>query len=750
MMFAIDGLQPVFVWGIFTRALALVYMLSFVSLYHQIVPLAGSRGITPVHELLLKIQSDFPGIRRFFYFPTLLWFNAGDRFLKMLVLTGIGLSALVVYGGPYSHWCLFGCWLIYLSLDIAIELVFPWDCLLFEAGFLAIFLPQLHVLPDLSAVQAPAVLVAWAYRWLLFRVIFGFGKKKFLGATAKDRSYIKSFLINQPIPSPLAWYACRWPTWVFVFMLAGMFFTEVIAPFLIFIPGYPRLLAAAAIASLMIGIQLFGNFGYFNLLTAVLCIPLLDCFATIFDLSIPELYESPRAIATSLVAVVVLTGGLLYLPLDSWCSRGWTFWPIHLKVRNPLLRCLIGFYRLLSPFRIVNAYGVFPPQCAPAVRWLPVIEGAGEDGIWREYTYRYIPSSASSPPRFVAPYHPRLDHGIFYEAYGLNTRFLTSALQGRNPYRSQTCSDVDRLLQRILEGDAPLLKLFGINPFPDAGRPPKQMRVRCFLYQPATIAHRRATGEWWVRRCVGLHVAARECNDAIWNDFLPDSELFHWDDVFWRRRTAGLRALRRHPAEGISVSPEERRRFWSEFGAVAGRPDSIHQRDLAATAKSVRDRFSVAELREIERTMALLAAILLAELEPFWCGRRKPAIICESYFHLCLLVHHIMACGRDAFERALSNPECVAEEVDRASIVSGLYYPAIVWYDDLVFYARKVHIVRGIITLDGGHGVLGFLDLIPFIAEQFAEPDQELPVFTQSIATGEWSIHARDDPKVGL
>jgi hypothetical protein len=51
------------------------------------------------------------------------------------------------------------------------------------------------------------VQVRWAYRWLLFRVLFGFGKLKFVGAGARDSCYVKSFLIGMPIPTRLGWWA---------------------------------------------------------------------------------------------------------------------------------------------------------------------------------------------------------------------------------------------------------------------------------------------------------------------------------------------------------------------------------------------------------------------------------------------------------------------------------------------------------------------------------------------------------------
>ena len=42
-----------------------------------------------------------------------------------------------------------------LSLDGVVDLNYPWDCLLLEAGFLALFLPPALPLPALAAAAPP-------------------------------------------------------------------------------------------------------------------------------------------------------------------------------------------------------------------------------------------------------------------------------------------------------------------------------------------------------------------------------------------------------------------------------------------------------------------------------------------------------------------------------------------------------------------------------------------------------------------
>src|SRR5262249_37337159 len=139
----------------------------------------GARGITPVGQTLSRIATDYPGPRRFLYFPSALWLGCSDRTLRGMAVLGGALGLLVAWGGALSRPALLGCWALYLSFDVALDLAFPWECALLEAGLLSLLLPELRPLPALAAVAAPLPAVAWAYRLLLFRIMLGFGKLKF-------------------------------------------------------------------------------------------------------------------------------------------------------------------------------------------------------------------------------------------------------------------------------------------------------------------------------------------------------------------------------------------------------------------------------------------------------------------------------------------------------------------------------------------------------------------------------------------
>eukprot|EP01052_Picozoa_sp_SAG31_P008788 SAG31_NODE_450_length_15512_cov_5.788555_7_plen_426_part_00 len=271
-------------------------------------------------------------------------------------------------------------------------------------------------------------------RLCYYRVLFGFGKLKFVGSGPKDSCYIKSFCIGMPLPTPIGWWVHHLPLVLHQAALAGMFAVEMFLPFALFVAGLPRWLAGFGILGLQIGIQLTGNFGYFNVLTSVLCIPsLLDPLDPGFNL----LNQQSSAIQSAVSWILALSG-LISLAFNSWCARAWPFWPALCppadSSTSPRASSIVfkvaDLFRLLVTFRLVHAYGVFPPHSSPPVRWVPIIEGLGRlpgepknsKLQWRRYRYKYMTSSATDGPNpaFIAPFHPRWAHAVFYESFGLN------------------------------------------------------------------------------------------------------------------------------------------------------------------------------------------------------------------------------------------------------------------------------------------------------------------------------------------
>lgn len=209
------------VWGIFARALGLLYIIAFVPMIYQVLPLVGSTGLSPLGPELAAFRRDCGLLSRFWWRPTVLHLSHSDAMLLALPALGAACGALAFIGGPFSPLWFGLAWASLLSLDPAMGLAYPWDSFLLEMGFLAAWLPSLSYAWDSVTVSvAPTPLLAFTFHWLIFRVLsertdacfcrftcewpnyplscaVGFGKIKFIGTKYDDRLYIKSFLLSQ-------------------------------------------------------------------------------------------------------------------------------------------------------------------------------------------------------------------------------------------------------------------------------------------------------------------------------------------------------------------------------------------------------------------------------------------------------------------------------------------------------------------------------------------------------------------------
>ena len=134
--------EPQLAYGLFVRLLGCVYCISFASLSLQIVAMAGSEGIAPAQKVVEQLATDFPSaLRRFWYFPSV--FHAlrpTDRALRSACAGGFCCGLAMAYGGSVGAAAAPLAWGVMVSLDLVADLNYPWDCLLFECGFLALCL----------------------------------------------------------------------------------------------------------------------------------------------------------------------------------------------------------------------------------------------------------------------------------------------------------------------------------------------------------------------------------------------------------------------------------------------------------------------------------------------------------------------------------------------------------------------------------------------------------------------------------
>jgi predicted DCC family thiol-disulfide oxidoreductase YuxK len=466
---------------VFARCLGLNFLIAFVSLGVQIDGLIGEQGILPAAETMRTAADQLAerGWDRYRLLPTLAWLGASDAALAAHWITGAVLGGVVVLGfvpGP----ALALLWLLYLSLTsvAGVFLGFQWDNLLLEAGFFgALFAPWTWRLRGRS-VRPASKIALWLLRWLLFRLMFESGCVKLASgeATWRDLSALSYHYQTQPLPTVLGWHAHQLPGWFHEASVLVMFGLELVVPFLIFGPRRLRVLGAAMLALLQVAILLTGNYAFFNLLTLLLCVPLLD--DSVLGRMAPAGWRSrsgpgsaPRAPwsrAWVLGGVAMLTA-IITLPQLVRSTGLRVGWP----------EALIAMQRWLAPLRTVNGYGLFAVMTT--LRPEIVLEGSLDGEQWRAYEFRYKPGELGRGPRWVAPHQPRLDWQLWFAALGDYRQ---------NPWFIQFCA-------RVLQGSPTVLGLLEHNPFPDA--PPKSLRATVYDYRFTTPAERRSTRAWWRR-----------------------------------------------------------------------------------------------------------------------------------------------------------------------------------------------------------------------------------------------------------
>jgi hypothetical protein len=737
------GLDPALVWDLVPRITGALFAIAFASLAPQVLGLVGSRGVSPARAQLDAMRTHFPGPRRFVRLPTLLWLNVSDRALWLWPRLGVLAGLYAVYGGPGSMFALAACWAIYLSLDVC-ALMFPWDCLLFEAGFLALFLPEVPALPNLHAEAVPLPIVAFAWRFLLVRLMWGFAKLKFIGTKPGDSLYLRGFLAWMPMCTPLGFRMQHAPAWLLRASYAFMWFVEVVCPGLVFFRGLPRVLAAAGLSALMGGIWATGNWGFFNVGYGALCLVLLDTQSSVLDTTWALVAAHPF---THLTFSILLLGGLLYFPVNSWATHTFIHWPFEdIATKRAWLRVLIGLYRALSPFRLLHAYGVFPPNSSPPVKVIPVFEGSDDGERWQAYGYRYMPTEPESRCPIVAPHHPRIDHLCVYAGSGMSESDYLASLVGAgkvigfSPFSHW--SWLHRLSQRLLQGEPSVLALLGHNPF--VAKPPRYVRVSLRALTPSSLAE-AAQGRHWRARHLGVAIEPRTHDPLAYEHWLSPPELYHPDFVHWRKKSPALRSMVRAHGEGVphveavtresDLTRAEVERFWSEFIPTLASERHDFER-VDAMAARLRDTYGQVALLRFERIAERYVFLLRLRVEPHFYADAEPKLEKRSHFRFHLLLQEALLDGREAYEAALREPGRISARAREVTDRSSFYFISVMRNETIRYHGRALRIARCMTNVVEPHipGLLEFKDLIT----EWVPPDETwLPVCTRE-PNGVW------------
>ncbi len=501
------------------RLLAGVHLVAFVSLWVQIDGLIGSRGILPARDFFAYLERVLGAgaLERFVNVPSLLWFGAGDGALHMLCAVGVLLSLLAI-AGMVTAPVFATLWICYLSLVWGGQtfLAFQWDTLLLEAALCAVVLAPVgwpfrgpagahggaerraltasvraafQTAPNLAAAR-PGM---WLFRLLVVKLMFLSGAVKLLSLdptwwrlTALDVHYF-----TQPLPVAASWYAHHLPDWFHRLSVLVMFGVELVVPWLVFSRRL-RKSGMWLLLALQFLIAATGNYGFFNLLTVVLCLswldgPLFPGAAKRSDAAATRPTGAPgfTAVArTRLRWVVTATILLLSLSvtareLTRSLPRGPDTPSTTVRVADLVNRVLVDppapVLRAIAPFRSINGYGLF--RAMTTSRPEIVVETSADGVTWSELAFRFKPGDLERPPRAAFPHMPRLDWQMWFAAL--------------DPAGADWLGS---FVERLFEGEPAVLRLLG-----EASRqaePPRYVRLRLYAYafsEPGTGAG------WWRR-----------------------------------------------------------------------------------------------------------------------------------------------------------------------------------------------------------------------------------------------------------
>lgn len=459
---------------LFLRAVGVVSAIAFVSLAVQLRGLYGSDGILPIAELADRMRARGVPLRSA---PSLFRFGATDGALWAVTLAGLGGSLLVTLDLLTLPGLVIA-WVCYLSFSAVGRefLSYQWDVLLLEVLVIAMIV---------ALCSPPPEPVLWLLWFFLFRFMVQSGAAKLLSRdpTWRDGTALAHHHQTQPLPTRFAWHLHQLPPRVHRATTRAVLAIEMGVPFLLVLPWPWRAVPLAVLFALQVGIVISGNYGFFNLLSIALLIPLApdafwDPMVGAVDASGPE----PVAAALAIVGAVALLAVNAVRLAATFVHRRW----------------LVAILGPLAPFRLANRYGLFAVMTTsrPEI----TVEGCHDGQDWTPYRFRYKATDPQRPPRWNAPHQPRLDWQMWFAALGSaerNAWFL-------------------RFIERLLRGSPSVIRLLAEGPDPDD--PPVAVRARVSEYAFTDRATLRRTGRWWDTDPQGAYTPALTLHEG---DLVP-------------------------------------------------------------------------------------------------------------------------------------------------------------------------------------------------------------------------------------
>ncbi len=453
---------------IFGRFLGLVGLIAFLSFWFQTEALISSKGIIPFSDDLNQVKSYIfksnLEISKWLIRPSLLWISQTDIWLNTVIVIGICSSFLLI-AGLIPHIAIMLSWVSYLSIAAVSEpfLNFQWDALLLETYFLSFFLVPWKLYHDRNSLDNPQILGRWLLWLLVFKLMFESGVVKFTfygdgnSNTWRDLTALNYHFWTQPIPSWISYYIDKLPLFFDKLALIFTYFCELIVPFFIFFPRRLRRFSGVLLIIFQILIILSGNYGFFNILTIIICITLFDdqFFKRFYDTNFLRLSNIVEISGKVRIIKLGFSFALLICFLYTFkVFVGRDFQGnMALSVSKSEYRSSFGqkIIDAAQVSRSMNAYGLF--RVMTTTRPEILIELQSKDSSWSKVDFNYKPGSESKRPKFFFPHMPRLDWQMWFEAlylerlvdnpfeYATYQRFLTVMVKNDLTYSNLKMSD---------------------------------------------------------------------------------------------------------------------------------------------------------------------------------------------------------------------------------------------------------------------------------------------------------------------
>jgi hypothetical protein len=437
--FALKPATYLFSYWAYGRCLGLVTMIAFLSYWYQADAIIGQNGLSPWSTDLKNVDqlvNQNPELNKWKIRPTLLWIQP---LANHHLLFAIGsLSAVLLCIGIAPTLSALICYLCYLSLMVVGEpfLSFQWDALLCETLLLSLpFLPftKFHLWGTSHKVP---ILARYLLIALLAKLMLESGIVKFTSFDAdysntwRDLTALNFHYWTQPLPHGLSPWIDSLPVWFDQISLVSLYGIELALPILLFFPGNLRRIAVFGQIILQISILLSGNYGFFNILTLCLCIPLIDdsilyklflkpCKQVINVNNNSSLANNtvPYSPATNLIHASFLSVAWFFFALSAY---GHLARDIKGNQSDPVLEIdaewTDEYLNIVRPTRAFNSYGLF--RVMTTTRPEIIIEGSLDGITWIPYAFKYKPTDPNETPQFASFHMPRIDWQMWFE--GLN------------------------------------------------------------------------------------------------------------------------------------------------------------------------------------------------------------------------------------------------------------------------------------------------------------------------------------------